>query len=56
MISKAAAVSTIGYYLFEKVKELNSNKAVYRILGFNKLKDTIGSLFLSTFIYVLYKQ
>jgi len=44
MISKAAAVSTIGYYLFEKVKELNSNKAVYRILGFNKLKDTDDSL------------
>ena len=44
MIAKAAAVSTIGYYLFEKVKELNSNKAVHRLPGFNKLKDTNDSL------------
>jgi hypothetical protein len=44
MIAKAAAVSTIGYYLFEKVKELNSNKAVHRLPGFNKLKDTDDSL------------
>jgi hypothetical protein len=44
MIAKAAAVSTIGYYLFEKVKELNSKAAVYRLPGFNKLVDTDGSL------------
>jgi len=36
-IAKAASVSTIGYYLFEKVKELNSKAAVYRLPGFNKL-------------------
>jgi GH24 family phage-related lysozyme (muramidase) len=44
MIAKSAAISTIGYYLFEKVKELNSKAAVYRLPGFNKLVDTDGSL------------
>jgi lysozyme len=44
MIAKAAAVSTIGYYLFEKVKELNSKAAVSRLPGFKKLIDIDGSL------------
>ena len=46
MISKAASVSTIGYYLFEKVKELNNSTgaAVRRLPGFNQLKDIDDSL------------
>ena len=44
MIAKAAAVSTIGYYLFEKVKELNSSKAIQRLPGYKKLRDTDDSL------------
>ena len=44
MISKAASVSTIGYYLFEKVKEINSKAATSRLPGFKQLKGTDDSL------------
>jgi hypothetical protein len=43
MIAKAASVSTIGYYLFEKVKELN-DFVDSRLPGFKQLKDINGSL------------
>jgi len=43
MIAKAASVSTIGYYLFEKVKELN-DFVDSRLPGFKQLKDINESL------------